>query len=758
VTSSPEGQASALRTVLKTKLGVPTLRSQHVPRPKLLETLRASSDRKLTLVGAPVGYGKTTLLTQWCQSEEGGNLPCAWVSLDEQDNDVVRLWRHVIEALRQVVPKEGFGADALVGISVVGTKLVETMVPMLINELAELSHRVVLVLDDYHCIKESTCHESVAYFIEHLPDTVHVVLSTRSYPPLSLGRLRARGEMDEIRTDQLAFSEEEATYLLKEGMQLDIGSGDVLALLEHTEGWPAGIYLAGLSLRGKDDARAFIESFRGSNRHIVDLLAEEMLIVLPEAEKQFLLRTSVLERMSGSLCDAVVRTVGSAKLLHELSNTNLFVVTLSEDEEWYRYHHLFADFLRYELTSTQPELVPVLHRRASVWFEREGLVGAAIRHAIAAGEYARAGTLIARHWLRYFTTGQTATLERWLDALPEGLVNGEAALALVKAWISAVYGRGEERERYLALAEDSSYEGRLPDGTASVESGVALVRAVFGYGGVQSIVDAARRAAALEPERTSPRAGLVRFGLGSGLYLAGDTSQARKPLEEALELPSAGQPLVRIAVLSALSLVNIDEGHLEEAEALAREARTTVDRFRLQEIPQATLANIALGRALAGRGELGEAQTKLESALSVRRRLPDLSPWATLIGLLALASVRLTSGDRAGARAVLAEARATLETSPDAGMFPELLERHERTLRQGKQLEGQLNGELTERELDVLGLLDGERNTKQIGRVLYVAPNTVKTHIKSIYRKLGISSRKEAVEQARARGLIRSSS
>jgi LuxR family maltose regulon positive regulatory protein len=758
VTSSPEGQATALRTVLKTKLGVPTLRSAHVPRPTLLKLLRASSDRKLTLISAPVGYGKTTLLTQWCQSEEGGNLPCAWVSLDEQDNDVVRLWRHVIEALRQVVPKEGFGDDALVGLSVVGTKLVEAVTPMLINELAELPHRVVLVLDDYHCIKESDCHESVAFFFAHLPDTVHVVLSTRSYPPLSLGRLRARGEMDEIRTEQLAFSEDEATTLLKEGMQLDIGSGDVLALLEHTEGWPAGIYLAGLSLRGKDDARAFIESFHGTNRHIVELLAEEMLIALSEAEKQFLLQTSVLERMSGSLCDAMVRTVGSAKLLRDLSHTNLFVVRLTEDEEWYRYHHLFADFLRYELTSTQPELVPVLHRRASVWFEREGLVGAAIRHAIAAGEYARVGTLIARHWLRYFTTGQTATLDRWLDALPEELVSGEAALALVKAWLSAVYGRGEERERYLALAEDNSYEGRLPDGTASVESGVALVRAVFGYGGVQRIVEAARRAAAQEPELTSPRAGLVRFGLGSSLYLSGDISQARKPLEEALELPSAGQPLVRIAVLSVLSFVNVDEGHLEEAEALSREAHAMVGRFGLQEIPQATLASIALGRVLAGRGELGEAQTELESALSVRRRLPDLSPWATLLGLLALAPVRLTSGDRAGARAVLTEARATLETFPDAGMFPELLERQERALRQGKQREGQLNEELTERELDVLGLLDGERNTKQIGEVLYVAPNTVKTHIKSIYRKLGVSSRKEAVEQARARRLIRSSS
>ena len=753
MTSPPEAHITALETVLKTKLRAPTLRFEHVPRPSLLKLLRASSDRKLTLISAPAGYGKTTLLTQWRQSEEG-NLPFAWASLDEQDNDVVRLWRHLIEALRQVAPQEGFGADALVGLSVVGAKLVETVLPRLINELTELPHRVILVLDDYHCIKESTCHESVAYFIEHLPDTIHVVLSTRSYPPLSLGRLRARGEMDEIRTEQLAFSEEEATTLLKEGLHLDIGPSDLLVLLERTEGWPAGIYLAGLSLRGKDDAHAFIESFRGSNRHVVDLLGEEILDVLPEAVKQFLLRTSVLERMSGSLCDAVVETEDSAKILRELSHSNLFVIALSEEEEWYRYHHLFADFLRYELTSTQPELVPVLHGRASVWFEREGLVGAAIRHAIAAGEHARAGTLIAPHWFGYLVTGQTATLERWLGELPDDLIDGDASLALVKAWISAIYGRGEEREHYLALAEGASYVGKLPDGTPSVESGVALVRAVFGYSGVQSIVDAGRRAAALEPERTSPRAALVRFGLGAGLYLSGDPSRARKPLEEALELLNAGQPLVRISVLSVRSFVYVDEGHLEEAESHAREARTMVDRFGLQGIPQATMANIALGRVLAERGELDEAQTELESALSVREGLPDLSPWVKLIGLLALAPVRLMSGDRAGALAVLAEARAILEDFPDAGMFPELLERQERNLRQGTRRRNHLNGELTERELDVLGLLGRELTTQEMGSNLYVTPNTVKTHIKSIYRKLGVSSRKEAVEQARARGFI----
>ncbi|MGH3148027.1 MAG: LuxR C-terminal-related transcriptional regulator, partial [Rubrobacter sp.] len=461
--------------------------------------------------------------------------------------------------------EEEFGADVLVGLGVARRDLVDVVLPMLINDLTELRHRVVLVLDDYHCISETSCHESVAFFMEHLPDTVHLVLSTRTYPPLPLGRLRARGEMNEIRTEQLAFLEEEAASLMDEMLRLNIGYGDLRVLLDRTEGWPAGIYLAALSLREKNDTHAFVESFRGSGRYIVDLLGEEVLAALSERVRTFLLRTSILEKMSGPLCDAVLEKEGSGELLRELAHTNLFVVPLSEDGEWYRYHNLFADFLGYELSSTQPKIVPALHERASAWFEREGMVSPAIRHAIATGEYAQPGALIARHWFGHVATGQIATLERWLGALPENLVEEDAALALVKAWISAVSGLREERERFLALAEGSSYEGRLPDGTASVESGVAIVRATFGYGGIQGMVEAARRAAALEPELTSPRAALIRFGLGSGLYLSGDTSRARKPLEEALELVRVGQPLIRTAVLFSLSSVTLDDGHLEEA-------------------------------------------------------------------------------------------------------------------------------------------------------------------------------------------------
>jgi LuxR family transcriptional regulator, maltose regulon positive regulatory protein len=735
----------------------PLLRPEQLARPGLQSLLRLTSDCKLTLVSAPAGYGKTMLLTQWRETEKA-NSSFAWVSLDEQDNDPARLWRHIVEALRrdtpQGAPREDFGAGFLVGMNAAGQRLSEITLPMLMNELAEWPQRVVVVLDDYQFVIEDDALASVAFFIEHLPNNVHLVLSSRSDPQLPLGRLRARGEITEIRTEQLAFSEEEAASLLNEKMGLDIDPDDLLLLMNSTEGWPAGLYLASLSLRHREDKHAFIESFGGSNRYVLDLLGEEVLAGLSEEVREFLLRTSVLRRMTGPLCDAVTGRGDSGMLLRELARSNLFVVPLDEQGEWYRYHHLFSDLLLYELRSSQPELMPVVHGRASVWLEGEGFFEPAIRHAIAAEDYERGGMLIARYWYGYFFVGQTSTLERWLDALPEDLINSNGPLLLVKAWISALYGRGEERERFLALAEGSSHEGRLPDGTASVESGVATIRAVFAYGGVQDIAQAARRAAALDPDQTSPQATLVRLGLGQSSYLSGDLSGARRALEGALRLMRTDQPLPRLGVLFALSLVATDEGRMGEAESLAREAVALVDRFGLQGVPQAALAYIALGRVLAERGNLADAQVELEKGLSGRPHVLAISPWGPLIGLLALAPVRAALGDRAGGRAVLKEAREILEAFPDAGVFPELLEREERKLCTRRPREGQLDGEVTQRELDVLRLLSGELSTRQMAQSLYVAPSTVRTQVKSIYRKLGVSSRKEAVDEAHARGLI----
>ena len=739
--------------IIGTKLLPPSPRFEEVPRLMLLAQLQAGSARKLTLIGAPAGYGKSTLLNQWRRTE-APDLPFAWVSLDKQDNDPARLWKHIVTALHRIVREERFGADVVAGLGMVATNLVETALPALINDLAELSYRLVLVLDDYHCITNVACHETVGFLVEHLPDTTRLVISTRSDPPLGLGRLRARGEVNELRTEQLAFSEEEAASLLRERSGLRIGRADIDELLERTEGWPAGIYLAALSMKGRDP-HAFISSLRGSSRYIVDLLTEEVLATFAEEERQFMVRTSVLERMSAPLCDEVLEMEDSGKLLRELAHSNLLVVPLDDSGGWYRYHRLFADFLLYELKLTDPKLVPVLHGRASVWFEREGVLEKAIEHATAAGDYERAGQLIARHWFGYVATGRVATLQGWLEALPDDFLGSAAPLAIVEAWICALRGQREETERFLVLAEESSHEGNLLDGTPSVEAGITLVRGFFGYGGVRAWVRAAERAVELEPGRVSPRAALARIGLGMGRYSSGDIAGARNLLEEGLGFTKSDQPVLRIAMLSFLSFAVLDEGHTKEAELLAREACALVDGFKLHGIPQAGLAAIALGRVLAKRGDLAEAQAELEIGLSARRRLPAMSPWPTLVGLLALAQVLVKRGDRSEARAVLAEARAVVELYPDAGIFPDLLERQERKIRKSRASRVEsTDGQLTERELEVLRLLQTELSVSELGKLLYVTPSTIKSHVKSVYRKLGVSSRKGAVEQAHARKLI----
>src|ERR687898_172303 len=392
--TSNDPSADSPRIVLRPKLRAPLPRPEQLVRRRLLEILRNALDFKVTIVSAPTGYGKTTLLANWRQVEEA-ELPFAWVSLDEQDNDPIRMWRHIVEALRQVVPEgEDFGADVLVELSAVGQRFVRITLPTLINELAELPYQVVVVLDDYQFVTEERSHETVAFFVEHLPENVHLVISSRTDPPLPLGRMRARAQMNEIRTEQLAFTEEEAECLLNEKMALEIGPEDLCVLLERTEGWPAGIYLASLSLQSKDDKHALIESFRGSNRYIVGLLGEEVLAGLTEEVRQFLLMTSVLRTMTGPLCDAVTDGEGSARLLRELAHSNLFVVSLDEQDEWYRYHHLFSELLLYELRRSRPDLVPILRGRASVWLEGAGYFEGAIRQAIAAADYRRLGLLI----------------------------------------------------------------------------------------------------------------------------------------------------------------------------------------------------------------------------------------------------------------------------------------------------------------------------------------------------------------------------
>jgi LuxR family transcriptional regulator, maltose regulon positive regulatory protein len=401
--------------LLSSKLWPPVPRWGLVPRASLQSLLQAGLQAKLCLLSAPAGFGKTTLLTQWCAVAGAGRV--AWVSLDEGDNDPTRFWLYVVQALRTVEPN--LGTAALAALRRTSADLYRAVLPSLHSELAAVGAPLVLVLDDYHLVANTTCHQTLTLFLDHLPPGAHVVLSTRVDPPLSLARMRARGDLAEIRVADLQFIGDEASALLNDSMGLRLATQDMERLVERTEGWAAGLVLAGLSLHGRKNPSAFVASFHGNHRHVADYLGAEVLQRQSKTIRRFLLQTSVLERLSGPLCDAVLQTQGSARLLVELERSNLFLVPLDDHRQWYRHHQLFAQLLRLELGRREPRLLPELHRRAAMWHRQAGNVDEAIHHTAAAGDFTQAGALIAQYWLTYWRRGRLATVARWLHGLPE---------------------------------------------------------------------------------------------------------------------------------------------------------------------------------------------------------------------------------------------------------------------------------------------------------------------------------------------------
>jgi LuxR family maltose regulon positive regulatory protein len=738
-------------TLIETKVHAPLLREGLVPRSRLVESLRAGSHCTLTLVCAPAGYGKTTLLGEWCLAEQGSK-PFAWVSLDAYDDySLTRFWTYIIEALRVVEPE--LGANSLAALKA-GASLMETVMPLLVNELASLPQEVVLVLDDYHHVRNEECQETMRFLIDKVPPTLDLVISTRAEPPLRLGLLRARGELSEIRIEKLGFTCEEASELLNEAMAFDLSPTNIERLVKRTEGWVAGLYLAGLSLRDKADTYAFVDSFAGDNRNIADYLIEEVINTQPEEVKTFLCRSSILDRFSGSLCDAVVGRQGSAELLEHLERLDLFVVPLDEMREWYRYHQLFRDMLGLKLKHTEPDIVSVLHSRASAWFLDHGAVDQAIRHTIAAGEIAEAAELIARHWLSYVDAGQADSVSEWLSSLPEGSVTSDPRLCLVKAWLLVLAGKKEEAKQYLSLAEVSDDTGPLPDGASSIESSVALIRALYVFDEAGRPCEAARRAVELEIDESSPWRAVACMFLGYCLYWSGEFSEARGYLEDAARLAEdSEQNSVIINALALLSFIEEQWGNLDRAEALARRAVETVEGNMLSHVQQSWSAFVARGKVLAKRGEPDRAEGDLERGLKLQRLAGGHPELAST--LLALAPVRRALGRREEERSCIDEACEIIEGCVDPGILSSLLESAQRNLTRTLRRYPKLSEELTEREFSVLELLSADLTQRQIGSELYLSFNTVKSHTKAIYRKLGVSSRAEMVEQARLRALIR---
>ena len=730
--------------LLGTKLGVPRLRSTTIERAALLR--RLSSHRGPVLVVAPPGFGKSTLLGQWGGSAE---LPLAWVSLDAADNDPMLFWNYVVAALQAIEPAVSLTAPA----GILGKRdFVDAVVPRLLNELASLDRDVVLVLDDYHVITSSACHRSVELFLTREPANVHIVVSSRVDPPFPLGTLRARGELLELREADLAFTAQETRRFLNDSLGLGLSPGAATALHEHAEGWPAGLYLAYLSLRDAADREGAVAGFGGSTRHVSDYFKEVALDALAPPVRDFLVETSILERMSGPVCDATIGRSGSAELLVELERGNLFLTALDDHREWYRYHHLFADLLRAELRRRPVERRRELHRNAFAWLAAAGRVGEAIRHAVEAGEVETAARLVAENYLSTIEWGGYATVAAWLGAFPRRVVTGDARLSVVEAWVASFQGRRDAAEAALQNAIDAGYEGPLPDGTSSIDATAALLRAGFPWGNVGEMLTAARRAFELEGHRESMWRVTVHVQLGWALALAGRTDEARPLLERGAVLaPRTEQWLNAVGADCLLAYVDLEAGDVRSAEQWARRAMEVVESQGLADTATAAWAAATLGAVLARGADRDEGERLLTFGIDRMRAATE--PVLVVQVLLALTDALATRGGTDEARLALDEAKEIIDACVDPGAFADRWEEVSRRLATSTRSPVD-SAELTKREMEILRMLPTRLSQREIGRRLFVSYNTVHSHIRSIYLKLGVSSRVYAVAPTREQGLL----
>jgi LuxR family transcriptional regulator, maltose regulon positive regulatory protein len=742
--------------LVTTKLHVPPPREGLVARPELVARLTSQNGRRLALVCAPAGWGKTVLLIQWHASEEETR-PFAWVSLERGDSDPVRFWSYVIRSLQTIEPS--IGETALSALPAAGPDLADVAVAPLINDLAASGRQLVLVLDDYHLLRGEAIHGSVSSFIRHLPPGVQLAIATRADPPLPLGRLRAAGEITEIRAAELAFGDAEADGLLNGSLALGLAPGDVELLQMRTEGWAAGLQLAGLSLQAQADRHAFVQAFAGDERQIGDYL-HEVLDDQPDAVRDFLLHTSILERMCAPLCDAITGRDDAAEQLAAAEQANLFLVPLDTQRQWYRYHHLFRDLLRNELTRVSPQLVPELHRRAHVWHLDHRLVDEAIGHATKAGDFAEAGELIARHWRPFSSLGQGETVARWIDELPRQAVLADARLCLARGWTALDYfGPLEDVDRWRVAAEQAPLPGQLYDDVPSIAANAALLEAVHANvaGDVGTGIEAGRRSLSLNHDDTTPSFGSASGVLGMCLYDAGRYAEAARSLDEAIRVLRDESWITPLVIyLGCLAAAHADLGDVDRAERAAAEAEQIVDERQLHEAPWVARTRLARGKLLQLRGELTAAEAAFLRAVVLARRAGRRLELAH--ALLLLARLKRRRGEHVAGRELTREARAVIESCPDPGVLRELLRQTELSLQLARTPSDApvlpVDLELSERELTVLKLLASELSQREIGSELYISLNTVKGHARSIFRKLGVATRADAVARGRELGLI----
>src|SRR5437868_684354 len=626
--------------ILATKLYIPPLRPNVVIRPRLLERLNEGLYRKLTLIAAPAGFGKTTLVSEWVEGIERPKARTAWLSLDEGDNDPARFLAYLVAALQTIAATIGEGVLGV--LQSPQPPPPEAILTALLNEITTLPDHFVLVLDDYHVIDAKPVDQALTYLVEHLPPQMHLAIATREDPPLPLARLRARGHLTEVRAADLRFTASEASAFLNQGMGLSLSVVDIATLEDRTEGWITGLQLAALSLQGHQDVAGFIRAFAGDHRYIVDYLVEEVLERQPEGVRSFLLQTAILDRLSGSLCDAVTGLEEGNARLEALERGNFFVVALDDQRHWYRYHHLFAEVLSAHLRAEQPEQVSTLHRRASAWYEQNGSATDAIRHALAACDFARAADLVEMALPAMLRSRQEAAVLGWLRALPDELVHvrpvlsvGYAGALLVSGQLEGVEARLSGAERWLDTTADRSEFALAPSAEMIVvdeaefrrlPGSIAVYRAGLAQalGEVANTMKYARRALDLVPEDD-------HLGRGSAAALLGLASWASGDLEAAHRTYAEGMVLVqRAGNLSDALGCAIALADIRMAQGCLHEAMRTYERALQRAVEQGAPVLRGTADMYVGMSELCRERDDLPAATQLLLRSKELGEFAGL--------------------------------------------------------------------------------------------------------------------------------
>jgi LuxR family maltose regulon positive regulatory protein len=743
--AGPPGTVALSVPIVESKLVPPRARPGVVPRRRLFAALDAHDETELTLVSAPAGFGKTTLLGSWLASRD--DVSTAWVSLDPGDADPLRFWSYVALAVDRVRP--GIAKPALTRLQTPAMPL-ESSVEELLNGLATFAGKLVIALDDLHHLSPDDRSTGFSRAVEHLPPQVRIVATTRADPAIGSARLRARGALSELRARDLAFTRHEARRLLVDSVGLRLHDVEVALLVERTEGWAAGLSLVGLWLGAEDDPSARVMEFSGDQRHVADYLTTEVLDALDDEMRCFVLRTSILDRFCAALCDTALETTESARLLAELERSNLFLVPLDGRGEWYRYHHLFRDLLRMELAHQGIETAP-FHRRAASWFAASDLYEEALDHLAAAGDESAVADLLATSHRALLRSGQLDLLLTWTETLSEQSlarvpeVPAAAALAAV-----GVGSPRELRRRLTAAAASGATQLAQADGD--------YVRAVLALAGVICLdedlgaaVEQGRLAASGDPSHEATVAGMAF--LAYALYLRGDLDGAGRLVDQALARPDAPRrPHGRVVAEAVRALVDCELGRPHAAEPQARVALVRARELGFSDLLSAGIAHLALGCALLELGKTQEAERELERAEFVRRTTePRLGSIHTLV---VLAAARIARGRLTLAAAELAVAREQLTAFADAGRLPTMLARVESALASALGGAEHPVEPPTPAELAVLRLLATDLSQREIGSRLFLSVNTVKTHSRNLYRKLGASSREDAVRRAEAVGLL----